>query len=136
MRRASSPRNRSLEAENAKLKHLLAEAHLDMHALKSVLGVKRYRQRLAKGRVHLPARELLARPTCPVESRRQRREAFGDACYQGSCIPGGERGALGRTKEPTCAANFIKSASSTTGALSVYRRQRISFCGFVKVKAR
>jgi hypothetical protein len=49
MRRASSPRNRSLEAENAKLKHLLAEAHLDMHALKSVLGVKRYRQRLAKG---------------------------------------------------------------------------------------
>ena len=30
-----------LEAENAKLKRLLAEAHLDMHALKSVLGVKR-----------------------------------------------------------------------------------------------
>ena len=30
-----------LEAENAKLKSLLAEAHLDMHALKSVLGVKR-----------------------------------------------------------------------------------------------
>ena len=30
-----------LEAENAKLKHLLAEAHLDLHALKSVLGVKR-----------------------------------------------------------------------------------------------
>ena len=34
-------RLRELEAENAKLKHLLAEAHLDMHALKSVLGVKR-----------------------------------------------------------------------------------------------
>ena len=32
---------RELEAENAKLKKLLAEAHLDMHALKSVLGVKR-----------------------------------------------------------------------------------------------
>ena len=32
---------RELESENAKLKHLLAEAHLDMHALKSVLGVKR-----------------------------------------------------------------------------------------------
>jgi putative transposase len=28
-------------AENAKLKHLLAEAHLDLQALKSVLGVKR-----------------------------------------------------------------------------------------------
>ncbi len=33
-------RLRELESENAKLKHLLAEAHLDMHALKSVLGVK------------------------------------------------------------------------------------------------
>ena len=32
-------RLRELEAENAKLKKLLAEAHLDMHALKSVLGV-------------------------------------------------------------------------------------------------
>jgi putative transposase len=34
-------RLRELEAENGKLKRLLAEAHLDMHALKSVLGVKR-----------------------------------------------------------------------------------------------
>lgn len=34
-------RLRELEAENAKLKKLLAEAHLDMHALKSVFGVKR-----------------------------------------------------------------------------------------------
>jgi putative transposase len=34
-------RLRELEAENSKLKRLLAEAHLDMHALKSVLGVKR-----------------------------------------------------------------------------------------------
>jgi putative transposase len=34
-------RLRELEGENAKLKRLLAEAHLDMHALKSVLGVKR-----------------------------------------------------------------------------------------------
>ena len=34
-------RLRELEGENAKLKKLLAEAHLDMHALKSVLGVKR-----------------------------------------------------------------------------------------------
>ena len=34
-------RLRTLEEENAKLKKLLAEAHLDMHALKSVLGVKR-----------------------------------------------------------------------------------------------
>ena len=30
-----------LEGENAKLEKLLAEAHLDMHALKSVLGLKR-----------------------------------------------------------------------------------------------
>jgi putative transposase len=29
---------RELEAESARLKKLLAEAHLDMHALKSVLG--------------------------------------------------------------------------------------------------
>ena len=34
-------RLRELEAENGKLKRLLAEAHLDMHALKCVLGVKR-----------------------------------------------------------------------------------------------
>jgi putative transposase len=34
-------RLRELEGENAKLKKLLAEAHLDIHALKSVLGVKR-----------------------------------------------------------------------------------------------
>ena len=32
---------RDLESENAKLKKLLAEAHLDIHALKSVFGVKR-----------------------------------------------------------------------------------------------
>jgi putative transposase len=34
-------RLRELEGENAKLKRLLAEAHLHMHALKSVLEVKR-----------------------------------------------------------------------------------------------
>ena len=34
-------RLKELESENAKLKRLLAEAHLDMHALKSVFGVKR-----------------------------------------------------------------------------------------------
>ena len=34
-------RLKELEGENAKLKKLLAEAHLDMHALKSVFGVKR-----------------------------------------------------------------------------------------------
>jgi putative transposase len=32
---------RDLESENTKLKKLLAEAHLDIHALKSVFGVKR-----------------------------------------------------------------------------------------------
>lgn len=34
-------RLRELEAENAKLKKRLAEAHLDMHALKTVFGVKK-----------------------------------------------------------------------------------------------
>ena len=34
-------RLRELEGENAKLKRLLTEAHLDMHALKSVFGVKK-----------------------------------------------------------------------------------------------
>lgn len=32
---------RELELENGKLKRLLAEAHLDIHALKSVFGTKR-----------------------------------------------------------------------------------------------
>ena len=41
MEASDAKRLRELEAENAKLKSLLAEAHLDMHALKSVLGVKR-----------------------------------------------------------------------------------------------
>ena len=38
---ADAKRLRERESENAKLKRLLAEARLDMHALKSVLGVKR-----------------------------------------------------------------------------------------------
>lgn len=38
---ADAKRLRELEQENGKLKRLLAEAHLDMHALKSVFGVKR-----------------------------------------------------------------------------------------------
>lgn len=41
MEASDAKRLRELEAENAKLKRLLAEAHLDMHALKSALGVKR-----------------------------------------------------------------------------------------------
>jgi len=41
MEASDAKRLHELEAENAKLKKLLAEAHLDMHALKSVLGVKR-----------------------------------------------------------------------------------------------
>ena len=41
MEAPEAQRLRELEAENAKLKKLLAEAHLDMHALKSVLGLKR-----------------------------------------------------------------------------------------------
>jgi putative transposase len=34
-------RLKELESENGKLKRLLAEAHLDIHALKSVFGTKR-----------------------------------------------------------------------------------------------
>jgi putative transposase len=40
MQVAEAKRLKALEAENSQLKKLLAEAHLDMHALKSVLGVK------------------------------------------------------------------------------------------------
>ena len=38
---SDAKRLKELESENAKLKKLLAEAHLDMHVLKSVFGVKR-----------------------------------------------------------------------------------------------
>ena len=41
MQASDAQRLRELESENAKLKKLLAEAHLDIHALKSVFGVKR-----------------------------------------------------------------------------------------------
>ena len=41
MEATDAKRLKELESENGKLKKLLAEAHLDMHALKSVLGVKR-----------------------------------------------------------------------------------------------
>ena len=42
MQVSEAVRLRELEGENAKLKKLLAEAHLDIHALKAVFGVKRY----------------------------------------------------------------------------------------------
>ncbi len=38
---SDAKRLKELESENAKLKKLLAEAHLDIDALKSVFGVKR-----------------------------------------------------------------------------------------------
>ena len=41
MEASDARRLRELESENARLKRLLAEAHLDMNALKEVLGVKR-----------------------------------------------------------------------------------------------
>ena len=41
MEASDAAKLRDLEAENNKLKKLLAEAHLDIHALKSVFGVKR-----------------------------------------------------------------------------------------------
>jgi putative transposase len=40
MQATDAKRLRELEGENAKLKRLLAEAHLDIHALKDVFGVK------------------------------------------------------------------------------------------------
>ncbi len=41
MEASDAKRLRELEEENSKLKRMLAEAHLDMHGLRSVLGVKR-----------------------------------------------------------------------------------------------
>lgn len=41
MEATDAKRLKELESENAKLKKLLAEAHLDIHALKSVFSVKR-----------------------------------------------------------------------------------------------
>ena len=38
---SDAKRLKELEGENSKLKKLLAEAHLDIHALKSVFGTKR-----------------------------------------------------------------------------------------------
>ena len=38
---SDAKRLKALEGENSKLKRLLAEAHLDIHALKDVLGSKR-----------------------------------------------------------------------------------------------
>ena len=40
MEASGASRLRDLESVNTKLKKLLAEAHLDIHALKSVFGVK------------------------------------------------------------------------------------------------
>ena len=40
MEASDARRLKELKSENAKLKKLLAEAHLDIHALKSVFGVK------------------------------------------------------------------------------------------------
>ena len=41
MEASDAKRLRDLESENSKLKKLLAEAHLDIDALKGVFGVKR-----------------------------------------------------------------------------------------------
>lgn len=41
MEASDAKRLKDLESENAKLKKLLAEAHLNIHALKSVFGTKR-----------------------------------------------------------------------------------------------
>jgi putative transposase len=41
MQASDAKRLRDLEVENNRLKKLLAEAYLDMHVLKDVLGVKR-----------------------------------------------------------------------------------------------
>jgi len=54
-------RLRELESENAKLKKLLAEAHLDIHALKGVFGVKRQPHRRSGRRL----RPWWGSSTCP-----------------------------------------------------------------------
>ena len=41
MQASDSGKLREVESENAKLQKLLAEVHLDIHALKGVFGVKR-----------------------------------------------------------------------------------------------
>lgn len=41
MQASDAAKLRELEAENAELERLLAEAHLDIHVLESVLGVRR-----------------------------------------------------------------------------------------------
>lgn len=41
MQVSEARRLKALEDENAKLKRLLADAHLDIHALKTVFGTKR-----------------------------------------------------------------------------------------------
>ena len=41
MNATEAKRLRELELENSKLKRLLAEAHLNIHALKGVFGTKR-----------------------------------------------------------------------------------------------
>ena len=41
MEAEDAKRLKELESENSRLKRLLAEAHLDIHALKSVFGTKR-----------------------------------------------------------------------------------------------
>jgi putative transposase len=41
MEASEAKRLKELELENGKLKRLLADAHLDIHALKSVFGTKR-----------------------------------------------------------------------------------------------
>ena len=40
MEASDASKLRDLESENAKLKKLLVETHLDIHALKSAVGVK------------------------------------------------------------------------------------------------
>lgn len=40
MQATDAKKLRELESENSKLKRLLAEAHLDIHALKDIFGVK------------------------------------------------------------------------------------------------
>ena len=46
---SEAKRLRELELENGKLKRLLAEAHPDIHALKSVFGTKHYPHKPTRG---------------------------------------------------------------------------------------
>lgn len=100
MQVSEAQRLRELDSENAKLKRLLAEAHLDRHAPKSVLGVKRYPRRLSEKRLgageRSPAVRAMRVPACGAFPRQL---SEGGAHRQGlwHSVPGPEVSGYGQT---------------------------------------